>query len=71
MTEYIYDTAKVDTLSTQGFTGEEIIRCRDCRFCKPNKGKIKKDFPMWCEFIELDMGDADASVHGEKGGENG
>ena len=30
MTEYIYDTAKVETLPTQGFTGETVVRCRDC-----------------------------------------
>lgn len=31
MAEYIYDTAKVETLSTQGFTGETVVRCRDCK----------------------------------------
>ena len=30
MTEYIYDTSKVETLPTQGFTGETVVRCRDC-----------------------------------------
>lgn len=32
MTEYIYDTSRVETQLEQGFTGEEIVRCRDCAY---------------------------------------
>lgn len=32
MSEYIYNTAKVETQPEQGFTGEEIVRCRDCEY---------------------------------------
>ena len=31
MSEYIYDTSRVETHPEQGFTGEEIVRCRDCK----------------------------------------
>lgn len=32
MTEYIYDTSRVETQPEQGFTGETVVRCRDCKF---------------------------------------
>ena len=34
MSEYIYDTSRVETQPEQGFTGEEIVRCRDCKYYK-------------------------------------
>lgn len=41
MSEYIYDTSRVETQPEQGFTGEEIIRCGDCRYC--NKREFLPD----------------------------
>ena len=37
MSEYIYDTSRVETHPEQGFTGEEIIRCRDCEHYDPKR----------------------------------
>lgn len=31
MTEYIYDTSRVETQPEQGFTGETVVRFRDCK----------------------------------------
>ena len=31
MSEYIYDTSRVETQPEQGFTGETVVRCRDCK----------------------------------------
>ena len=35
MSEYIYDTSRVETQPEQGFTGETVVRCRDCKHYKP------------------------------------
>lgn len=35
MSEYIYDTSRVETHPEQGFTGETVVRCRDCKHYKP------------------------------------
>lgn len=42
MAEYIYDTSRVETQPEQGFTGETIVRCRDCKHTE--KG-------CWCRYF--------------------
>lgn len=60
MTEYIYNTSRVETQPEQGFTGEELIRCRDCErvscdefgngWCAENCREVKPwDFCSWGE----------------------
>lgn len=36
-------------------SGEEIVRCRDCKFWTADPDPIDPGWPMWCERFEIDM----------------
>ena len=34
---------------------EEIVRCRDCKFCKLDPEPVDPGWPLWCEDSGRDM----------------
>lgn len=56
MTEYIYDTSRVETQPEQGFTGETVVRCRDCYFAEEIEGGY------WCD--RFDCGKENVTPNG-------
>lgn len=56
MTEYIYGT---DDHEGHWLTGEEIVRCRDCRHYVRDPEPIDPGWPMMCEDTGRDMVEPD------------
>lgn len=53
MSEYIYDTSRVETQPEQGFTGETVVRCRDCKHYVEHQGYAT------CGYFDSDYAEVD------------
>lgn len=54
MSEYIYGT---DGHEGHWLTGEEIVRCRDCRWSRDDEsGREEYEGTLWCDYLTEGIG---------------